>query len=398
MSHLYNFGLSQEDERSEARALGLRPADRVLSIVSAGEMPLSLLSMGVAQVLAVDIDPAQLHLARLKLAAVCTLERSDAIRFLGRRTASPDQRHDWFDAVLDHLPPGSQTFWRAHRVEAGPGAIWAGRFEQYLSRITRYAIPLLGRRRVTGIFECRTLAEQEAYFDSRLDLRAVRLLLRVAFNRKVYASRGVDPRSLQYRTGRDEPLGVQFYRQFRNALTRTPAQENYLMQLILALQNSIRRPGLGWERTYLARRDEEIVGVLGAWDTGAFHATRVVSYSAAATIARGVHAAARTVLREAAPLPEPGEAFPSLTITNRAVRGGDPRVLRALLSAVNNDHISQGFHLMHLGATAGEDWASALRGWLRQRFSSSLYALTRTGGLEPPEGSLSNLYLDLSII
>jgi hypothetical protein len=43
-----------------------------------------------------------------------------------------------------------------------------------------------------------------------------------------------------------------------------------------ALENSIQRPGLGWERTYLARRDEEIVGVLGAWDTGAFHATRVV--------------------------------------------------------------------------------------------------------------------------
>ncbi len=165
-----------------------------------------------------------------------------------------------------------------------------------------------------------------------------------------------------------------------------------------ALENSIRRPGLGWERTYLARRDKEIVGVLGAWDTGAFHATRVVSYSATAAIARAVHTAARTVLREAAPLPEPGEAFRSLTITSLAVRGGNPHVLRALLSAVNNDHISQGFHLMHLGATAGEDWAPAVRGWLRQRFSSSLYALTRTGGPEPPEGSLANLYLDLSII
>ena len=88
--------LSQEDERSETLALDLRPADRVLSIVSAGEMPLSLLSMGVAQVLAVDINPAQLHLARLKLAAACTLERSDAIRFLGYRDGVPDQRHDWF--------------------------------------------------------------------------------------------------------------------------------------------------------------------------------------------------------------------------------------------------------------------------------------------------------------
>ena len=65
---------------------------------------------------------------------------------------------------------------------------------------------------------------------------------------------------------------------------------------------------------------------------------------------------------------------------------------------MNNDHLSQGFHLMHLGATGGEDWAPALRGWLRQRFSSSLYALTRTGGPEPPEGSLSNPYLDLPII
>lgn len=138
--------------------------------------------------------------------------------------------------------------------------------------------------------------------------------------------------------------------------------------------------------------------VLGAWDTGAFHATQVVSYSAAATIARGVHAALRTILREGAPLPKHGEAFRSLTITSLAIRDRDPRVLRALLSAVNNDHVSQGFHLMHLGATVGEDWAPALRGWLRQRFSSSLYALTRTGDPEPPGASLSNLYLDLSII
>ena len=93
--------------------------------------------MGVARVVAVDIDSAQLHLARLKLAAVCALERSDAIRFLGYRSASPGQRQDWFDAVLGHLPADSQAFWRAHPSEAGSGAIWAGRFEQYLARITR---------------------------------------------------------------------------------------------------------------------------------------------------------------------------------------------------------------------------------------------------------------------
>ena len=46
---------------------------------------------------------------------------------------------------------------------------------------------------LTWLFKCRTLAEQQAYFDSRLDLRAVRLLLRVAFNRRVYAMAVVMP-------------------------------------------------------------------------------------------------------------------------------------------------------------------------------------------------------------
>lgn len=233
MGFIYNFGLSQEDERTEARALALGPNDRVLSIASAGEMALSLVSMGAAKVIAVDIDPAQLHLARLKLAAACTLKRSEAIRFLGYRPASPAERSRWLDAVLATMPPDAREFWAPHRAALGQGVIWAGRFEQYMLKVTRIAVPLLGRRRVEGIFECATLTEQEAYFDARLDLRALRLLLRVVFNRKVYAKRGMDPRSLQYRTSADEPLGVQFFRQFRDALTRTPVRDNWLMQLIV---------------------------------------------------------------------------------------------------------------------------------------------------------------------
>lgn len=233
MSFIYNFGLSQEDERTEARALELGPNDRVLSIASAGEMPLSLLSMGVASVVAVDVDPAQLFLAQLKFVAACTLGREGTIRFLGYRPAPAAERSRSLDAVLPQLPAAARAFWDAHRFPVERGAIWAGRFEQYLQKITRVAVPLLGRKRIEGIFDCATIAEQETYFDTRLDLPALKALLRIMFNRKVYAGRGMDPRSLQYRTATDEPLGVQFFRQFRNSLTQTPAHENHLMQLIL---------------------------------------------------------------------------------------------------------------------------------------------------------------------
>ena len=66
MRALYNFGISQEDERTEAAALAL-PGGRVLSIASAGDMALSLLALGADEVVAVDIEITQLHLARLNV-------------------------------------------------------------------------------------------------------------------------------------------------------------------------------------------------------------------------------------------------------------------------------------------------------------------------------------------
>ena len=214
------------------RALELGPNDRVLSIASAGEMPLSLLSVGVASLVAVDVDPAQLLLTQLKFVAACTLGREETIRFLGYgRRRRPSEAAGWMPCCPTCLATRGSS--GGAPLPGGTGRDLAGRFEQYLQKITRVAVPLLGRRRIEGIFDCATIADQEAYFDTRLDLSALKALLRVVFNRKVYAQRGMDPRSLQYRTATDEPLGVQFFRQFRNALTRTPARENHLMQLIL---------------------------------------------------------------------------------------------------------------------------------------------------------------------
>ena len=159
---------------------------------------------------------------------------------------------------------------------------------------------------------------------------------------------------------------------------------------------SVERPGLGWERTYVARRDGAVVGVLGAWDMGAFHAARVVSYSPKATMARGVHAAARLILRDAAPLPARGEILRSLTITNLAAAGGDSDVLRALLVAVNNDHLERGFHMMHVGVTAPRGRSPALRPWYRQEIRSTIYLISR--GDETPAEPLGEPYLELAII
>lgn len=157
----------------------------------------------------------------------------------------------------------------------------------------------------------------------------------------------------------------------------------------------VERAGLGWERTYVARRRGDVVGVLGAWDMGEFHASRVVSYSLKANVARGVHAAARLILRDAPALPAPGESLRSLTITSMATAGGDPEVLRALLVAVNNDHLDEGFHMMHVGVTAPSGRNPALRSWYRQQIRSTINLISRH---DAPTAAFGEPYLDLAII
>jgi S-adenosylmethionine-diacylglycerol 3-amino-3-carboxypropyl transferase len=231
MRSLYNFGISQEDERTEARALELGPGDRVLSIASAGDMPLSLLALGAARVDAVDLDRAQLHLLALKRAAVLTLDREQAAAFLGFLPAPPSARRSWLLVVEAALERSELAFWRAHREAVLAGAIWQGRFERYVRRLASVLAPILGpaSRELLG---CRSLEEQAAFFRRRFDRPLYRAIFRIAFHPTLFARRGMDPRSLAHRS-RGGSLGDQYFASFRSLCTATPASENYLLQLML---------------------------------------------------------------------------------------------------------------------------------------------------------------------
>ncbi len=231
MSAIYGFGLSQEDERSESRALALGDDDRVLCVASAGDMPLSLLALGAKHVTGVDIDAGQLHLCYLKVAAVATLERKQALGFLGFLPASEDQRLAAFVKVIDHLPDASRRFWSEQRDAILGGAIWAGRYERYVRRLVTMVRPFVGGK-IAGLFTCSSLAEQDDYFARTFDRAWLRLIFTVAFHPRVFARRGMDERSLRQRD-REQSVGEQYFAQFRNLCTANLARDNHHLQLHL---------------------------------------------------------------------------------------------------------------------------------------------------------------------
>lgn len=229
MKFLYNFGLSQEDENTEAEALAL-PGGHVLSVASAGDMPLSLLAAGAESVAAVDVDAAQLHLARLKIAAVSRLEREEATRFLGLEPAGGAARQEWFRSVREALG-ASKDYWDVRRDYLSAGAIWAGRYERFVRRLARVVRPVFGRdwRRLCVLDNT---GEQVRLFDRKLNSAVLRYALRIAFHPAVFAKRGMDPRSLKH-ANRNESAGDRYFSLFREFCTNTPADSNYLLHLHL---------------------------------------------------------------------------------------------------------------------------------------------------------------------
>ena len=56
------------------------------------------------------------------------------------------------------------------------------------------------------------------------------------------------------------------------------------------------------------------------------------------------------------------------------MRDRDPAVLHDLLATAANDHVSQGYHLLHLGLTGTDPLMKATRHFFVQRYRSDLFA------------------------
>ena len=103
MSHIFDFGISQDDASIEKQALDIKDGDNLLCISSAGEVPLNLLALNNIKVKAVDISVNQNHLVKLKLNAVRSLEPLEAAKFIGFMDTTPEHRNQLYKKVSELL-------------------------------------------------------------------------------------------------------------------------------------------------------------------------------------------------------------------------------------------------------------------------------------------------------
>ncbi|MDR8394399.1 BtaA family protein [Aliifodinibius sp. S!AR15-10] len=233
-TYLYDFGVSQDDPRSEVRALKPVLGDRILCIASAGEVPLELLvnSHESITIDAVDIAESQLFLSNLKLKASVSLQTEDAARFLGYLPSDRSNRMAWFEQIMDTLPDQEMSFWLDNPQAFEHGPIHLGRYETYIARFAPLGRWLLGGyRKILGLFETKGIEAQKEYFDHELRTGLLKNLFKLMFHRRLYRRGGIPEQGLIHMG--QQNIGLRFYAKFRDFCTNTSVRENWMLQFVL---------------------------------------------------------------------------------------------------------------------------------------------------------------------
>lgn len=213
-----------EDTDVLRAALAPKPGARLVSIASAGDNALALLTADPAEVVALDLSEAQLACLRLRIAAYRHLTYDELLELIGSRPS--DRRGELLDKLLDAMPE-DRVFWEDQRpalVAYGLGGI--GKFERYFRLFRRWVLPLVQpRERVLGLLQPRNPEARAAYF-RRWNSWRWRLLLRIFFSRTLMGRLGRDPAFFDFAEG---DLTAHLAGRIRHALvTLDPAENPYL--------------------------------------------------------------------------------------------------------------------------------------------------------------------------
>ena len=181
-------------------ALDVRPGDTCLSIASAGDNALALLTKQPARVIALDLSPAQLACLALRVAAYRTLAHGELLELIGSRAS--DRRLDLYRRCRAGLDEDSRRFWDANQELVTRGIGSAGKFERYFALFRTRVLPLVHRRAtVEALLAARSLDERRRFYERRWNTWRWRLLFRVFFSRFVMGRLGRDPEFFTLRRG-----------------------------------------------------------------------------------------------------------------------------------------------------------------------------------------------------
>jgi S-adenosylmethionine-diacylglycerol 3-amino-3-carboxypropyl transferase len=223
------FGTVWEDADILCDALSNASGGRILSVTSAGDNVLALLTIDPKEIVAADASPAQLACLELRMSAFRHLDYFGLLAFMGV-TASPN-RIETYQELRSDLSEYAKAYWDCHKDDINQGIIHAGRFEGYIRAFSHYILPLVvSKAKREALFQPRSHLERIAFYDNEWDSFRWRLLFRIILSRIVTGKSGKNPQFFDHIEGDNS---YRLLRRTKHAMTELPTQHNPYLNYVI---------------------------------------------------------------------------------------------------------------------------------------------------------------------
>ncbi len=240
-SHI-RYAQCWEDADILLDALDIQSHHVCLSIASAGDNTLAMLSRSPKRVIAVDLNPAQIACLELRVAAYRELTHPELLVLIGSRNSLEETaenhtkvaklRIDLYRRCRLQLSPATREFWdvRLNAIAQGIGTV--GKFEHYLTIFRRYILPLIhSREDIIAFLQEDNPEKRKILYEKRWNNWRWQLLFRVFFSQFVLGRMGRDPSFFKYVEDR---IASHLLQRTRYAMTAlNPAKNPYLHWIVM---------------------------------------------------------------------------------------------------------------------------------------------------------------------
>jgi S-adenosylmethionine-diacylglycerol 3-amino-3-carboxypropyl transferase len=210
--------------------LGAAPGATLVSICSAGDNALAMLTLDPERIVVVDLSLAQIACLNIRMAMYRSLGHAEFLELMGSRPST--RRGQLLDRAVRALSAEDQAFWAMRKSDViayGLGGI--GKFERYFRVMRDCLLPLAqSRATINAVFQPRDRSARQAFVAERWNNWRWRLLLRFFFSNFIMGRLGRDPAFFDHVDG---SLAAHVARRIDHAaIDLDPSQNPYLYWIL----------------------------------------------------------------------------------------------------------------------------------------------------------------------
>lgn len=222
-----------EDTDILLKGLDIQKEDTCVSIASAGDNALAMITQEPKKVIALDINPIQIATLELKIAAFRQLNHQELLEFLG--AIPSQQRKIFYERCRKLLAPQSKTYWDDKPEAIEQGFINSGKFETYLSDFRKRILPLMHKSKTIQnlLTPNKNLEERIKFYRKKWCNWRWEILFHFFFSRWLMGKLGRHPDFFKYVKVN---VSKNLMERVKYALTQLDPAENPYLQWILTGQ------------------------------------------------------------------------------------------------------------------------------------------------------------------